>query len=83
MTADTTEVPTLQDLGLESCMLASLIEGLDVLNDLADTHGEDITSRRASNAMRPMIESAIKAAWELNSRIEALADAERKTGVAA
>lgn len=74
-------LPTLQDLTVEACMLASLIEGLDVLNDMSDTHiqnTQDITSKRAANAMRPTIEAAIKAAWELTSRLELLEDAERK-----
>lgn len=74
---------TLADLAHESCFLASMIEGLDVLNDMADAHTADITSKRASNAMRPMIEAAIKQAWDLNRRIETLADAHRKAEVAA
>lgn len=69
----------LSTLSLEACMLASLLEGLDVLNDASEVNyrSEDEQKRRAANAMRAMIEAAIKSAWELTRRIEILEDAER------
>lgn len=85
MTDTATKTPTLSDLTHEACMLASLIEGLDVLNDASSVSytSECITERRAANAMRPMIEAAIKSAWELSLRIEMLEGAERRAKVAA
>lgn len=72
--------PTLSDLQHEACMLASMIEGLDVLNDASGViyNSENVFERRACNAMRPMIEAAIKSAWELTNRIEVFEDAQRK-----
>lgn len=72
--------PTLSDLQHEACMLASLIEGLDVLNDACGLSytSENIVERRASNALRPMIEAAIKNAWDLTRRLEECEDATRK-----
>ena len=85
MTDTATQPPTLSDMTHEACMLAGLIEGLDVLNDASSVTytSESITERRAANAMRPMIEAAIKSAWELTHRLETLESAERCAKVAA
>ena len=80
MTDTTAQPPTLSDLQHEACMLEGMIEGIDVLNDASGlgytTH--DIVERRASNAMRPMIEATIKAARELTNRLGILEGLERK-----
>ena len=75
-----TQTPTLSELQHEACMIARMIEGFDVLNDASGViyNSENIVERRAANAMRPMIEAAIKAAWELTNRIEVFEDALRK-----
>lgn len=85
MTNEPSQPPALSDLQHDACMLASLIEGLDVLNDACGLSytSENIVERRASNAMRPLIEAAIKNAWDLTRRIELLEDAECKAEVAA
>lgn len=77
---NTTTPPTLSDLHTEACMLASMIEGLDVLNDAVGHNyaSQDVIERRASNAMRPMIEAVIKSAWDLMGRIEILDQMERR-----
>ncbi len=77
---DTTNTPTLSDLAMEACLLAGMIEGLDVLNDAIGISysSEHITERRAANAMRPMIEAAIRSAQELTERLGILEDLERK-----
>lgn len=75
-----TELRPLQSLAHDACMLVGMIEGLDVINDSTglSTLGADLVERRALNAMRPMLEATIKAAEDLQRRIDAMDDAERK-----
>ena len=54
----------------ESCILASMIEGLDAMYEAADGPEECPLAKRARNGMRPMIDAAIEKAWKLNDMIE-------------
>ena len=72
---------TLSELAHEACILASLAEGLSVLDDQAEglMHGTQCPmARRAGNALGPAIDVVIERAWALNAAIEKLETAQRR-----
>ena len=69
---------TLQQLGHDSCILASMVEGLDALHHTADGHEHCPLAKRARNSLPPIIDACIAKAWELNDAIERLERARRE-----
>lgn len=68
---------TLYELSHESCMLAGMIEGIDVLVSAADGHHDCPDAKRARNALPPMIEATLQRAITLNEDIERADRAQR------
>lgn len=68
-------LPALADLALDACELAGMIEGLDVLFDQADCDDATmISTKRARNAFRPILEAVIKRAADLSNQLDLLSD---------
>ncbi|TXH26486.1 MAG: hypothetical protein E6Q99_04570 [Elusimicrobia bacterium] len=67
----------LTELAHDACMLASMLEGIYLLQDQATTPDSTRSSKRATNSLPPMMEATINRAWELCYAIEE-ADAARK-----
>ena len=55
----------------QSCILASLAEGIDVLHEASKGPEECESAKRARNAIKPAIDAVIEKAWALNAAIEA------------
>mgnify|MGYP005841385671 CR=1 FL=1 len=74
---------TLSELGRDALMLASLLEGLDVLRTAADGMSDSpIVMMRARNGLMPTIEAAIQQAWALQEAIERIDSQLTKQGEA-
>ena len=72
---------TLSNLGHDACILASLCEGLSVLNNEAErlAHGTQCQiAMRANNALNPAIDVVIERAWALTNALEKLETEQRK-----
>ena len=72
---------TPRSLAHEACILASLCEGLSVLDNEADQLPDETQcqiSRRAHNSLTATIDVVIERAWALTSALEKLETEQRK-----
>lgn len=72
----------MRDLAHEACMLASMIEGLAVLeSEAGKTPDAHLHEKRASNGLTALFDVVIEKAWALTTAIEE-ADKLRQSGAA-
>ena len=62
----------------QACLLASLVEAIDVLHHQSDGPENCQISKRARNALGPIINVVIEKAWALNADLELAELATRK-----
>lgn len=70
---------TLYNFAHQACILASMVEAIDVLHNAADGPADCPLAKRARNSLGPMIDTVIAEAWKLNADLERADMATRKT----
>ena len=60
----------LSKIAHETCVLATMIEGLDALHHAGDGSQDCPLAKRARNGLPSMIEATIAKAWAVNDMVE-------------